>query len=157
MLSNLLRAAPTDRVTPGWLAGGLEGRSFGVVVLLLALLGLIPGVAVLAGALLMVPAMQMILARRAPIFTRRVASIHLPTRRVLGLIERTIPLLRYFERFIRARWPTPFESTKRVVGAAVLLLGLCIMLIPIPFSNIAPAIVVALIAFGLAHSATAML
>ena len=148
MLGTLVRAAPPDRVTLGWLVGGLEGRSFGVVLLLLALLGLIPGVAILAGTLLTVPASQMILARRAPIFTHRVAAIHLPTRRVVGLIERTVRLLRYFERFIRPRWPTPFESTKRVVGAAVILLGLCIMLVPIPFSNVVPAIVVALIAFA---------
>jgi hypothetical protein len=148
IFGDLLRAAPADRVTLAWLVGGLEGRSFGVVLLLLALLGLIPGVAVLAGALLMVPAAQMVLARRRPVFTRHIASLHLPTRRVVALIGRTIPLLRHFERFVRPRWPTPFESTKRAVGAVVLLLGLCIMLVPIPFSNVAPAIVIALIAFA---------
>jgi hypothetical protein len=63
------------------------------------------------------------------------------------MIRRTAPVLRYLERFIRPRWPTPFDATKRVGGIVVLLLGLS-MLAPIPLSNVAPAILVALIAFA---------
>jgi len=41
----------------------------------------------------------------------------------------------------------PIRATKRVVGVVVLLLGLS-MLVPIPFSNVPPAILVMLIAFA---------
>jgi hypothetical protein len=51
------------------------------------------------------------------------------------------------ERFIRPRWPTPFQTTKRVVGVFVLLLGTG-LLIPIPLSNIPSAIVIVLVAFA---------
>lgn len=148
VLSGLLDRTPPERVTLEWLIGSLGHRSFGVVLLLLGLLGLLPGVAALAGVLLLVPACQMILAGRGPNFTRRIASLHFPTPRVVGLIRRTIPVLHYLERFIRPRWPTPFEATKRAVGVVVLLLALCIMLVPIPFSNVAPALLVVLIAFA---------
>jgi len=48
--------------------------------------------------------------------------------------------------FIRPRWRTPFETTKRVVGVTLLLLG-ATLVAPIPFSNIIPAIAIALVAF----------
>lgn len=148
VLSELLGRAPKEWVTLGWLIDELGDRSFGVVLLLLGLLGLLPGIAGVAGVLLVVPALQMVLARRGPIFTRRAASLRFSTARVFGLVRRTIPVLRYLERFIRPRWPTPFEATKRVVGFIILLLGLCIALIPIPFIHVPPALLVGLIAFA---------
>jgi Exopolysaccharide synthesis, ExoD len=48
--------------------------------------------------------------------------------------KRIIPVLSYLERFIRTRWPTPFEVTNRVIGGVVLILGVC-LLAPLPLSN----------------------
>ncbi len=55
--------------------------------------------------------------------------------KLADMLMRIIPALRYLERFIRPRWPTPFEATKRVIGGFVLLLGVC-LLAPLPLSNI---------------------
>ncbi len=147
VLRELLGEAPADRMTLGWLVGRLGERSFGAVLLLLGVLGLLPGVSVLAGLLLVVPAFQMVRAQKAPIFARRLGSLGFATRRMAGMIRRTAPVLHYLERYIRPRWPTPFEATKQAVGAVVLLLGLS-MLVPIPLSNVPPAIMVILIAFA---------
>jgi hypothetical protein len=147
VLDGLLGAAPAESVTLGWLVGSLGRRSFGVVLLLLGLLGMLPGISVLAAILLLVAAFEMALANRRPVFTRRLATICFPTRRLATLIRRAVPVLSYLERFIRPRWLTPFEATKRIVGMVVLLLGLS-MLAPIPFSNVPPAILVMLIAFA---------
>lgn len=147
VLDELLGVAPAETVTLGWLIGRLGDRSFGVVLLLLGLLGLLPGIATLAAVLLLVPAFEMMLANRGPVFTQRLDALHFGTRRLVALIHRAVPVLTYLERFIRPRWPTPFEATKRVVGIVVLLLGLS-MLAPIPFSNVPPAILVILIAFA---------
>jgi hypothetical protein len=51
------------------------------------------------------------------------------------------------ERIVHPRWPTPFEATRRVVGAAVPPVSVGFF-VPLPLSNIAPAAVVALIAFA---------
>jgi hypothetical protein len=51
----------------------LGERSFGIILLLLAFLALIPGVSPIAGILLTVPALQMIRAHAAPIFPHRLA------------------------------------------------------------------------------------
>ena len=63
------------------------------------------------------------------------------------MLVRIIPALRYLERFIRPRWPTPFEITKRVVGVVVLLLGVC-LLAPIPLSNLPVSLTIVLVAFA---------
>jgi hypothetical protein len=147
VLDGLLGHGAPERVTLGWLMGRLGDRSFGIVLLLLALLGLLPGVSALAGVLLAVPAVQMILARPGPVFPRRIAARPFEARRFARVARQVVPVLRAVERFIRPRWPTPFQMTKRVVGSVILLLAVS-LLAPIPLSNIAPALVIGLIAFA---------
>jgi hypothetical protein len=147
VLDSLLGPEAPAQVTLGWLMGQLGSRSFGIVLLILALLGLLPGVSALAGVLLTVPAVQMILARPGPAFPRRVAARPFEARRLANVIQRIVPVLRWLERFIRPRWATPVQTTKRVVGGVVLLLAAS-LLAPVPLSNIPPALVIGLIAFA---------
>ncbi len=147
VLEELLKDAPPDHVTIAWLMGSLRERSFGVVMLLMALVALVPGASMFIGVLLSVPGFQMILARRNPVLPRFVACRQLPTRRLARLIGRAVPLLRRIERLIRPRWHTPFEATKRVVGLVVLLLG-ATMLTPLPFGHVLPALVIVMISFA---------
>jgi len=138
---------PSESVTLGWLVGRLGHRAFGVVLLLFGLLGLLPGISLVAAILLMVAALQMILANRRLVFTRRLASVQFATAQLANLIRRAAPVLKYLEQFIRPRWSTPFDATNRIVGIVVLLLGLS-MLVPLPLSNMLPAGLVMLIAFA---------
>ncbi|HYG86589.1 MAG TPA: exopolysaccharide biosynthesis protein [Azospirillum sp.] len=147
VLGGIFGEAPAEHVTVDWLTGRLGQRSFGVILLLLALLGVLPGVSAIAGVMLTVVAYQMILDCPGPVFPRRIATRHVGTRRLTAIIRRTVPVLRYLERFIRPRWATPFTATKRVVGGVVLLLGAS-LLIPVPLSNLPPALLVVLIAFA---------
>jgi hypothetical protein len=147
VLDDLLGQDAPEQVTLGWLMGRLGERSFGIVLLLLALIGLLPGVSALAGVLLTVPAVQMILTRPGPVFPRHIAARPFDARRLARVVRRIVPVLRHMERFIRPRWPTPFQTTKRVVGGVVLLLAAS-LLAPVPLSNIPPALVTGLIAFA---------
>jgi len=147
LLQELVKHAPAEHVTLAWLLDRLRERSFGIVMLLLALVSLVPGASAIIGVLLAVPAYQMIVARRHPVLPKFIAERAIPTRRIARLIERVVPLLRTMERFIRPRWGTPFETTKRVVGVVLLLLGVTLVA-PIPFSNIIPALAIVLVAFA---------
>jgi len=57
-------------------------------------------------------------------------------------------VLKYLEKAVRPRCPTPPDLTKRVVGIFVVLLSARLLLMPIPLSNILPAILIALISLG---------
>lgn len=147
VLETLLRATPTDHVTLDWLIARLGERSFGIVLLLLAIVGLLPGLSAIAAILLMVVAGQMILAHHTPVFPRLVGARRVATRRLAKLVRRIVPVLRWLERFIRPRWITPLATTRRAVGVVVVLLGAG-LLVPVPLSNIPPALAILLIAFA---------
>jgi hypothetical protein len=148
VLQRLHDAAPTGHFTLGWLMGSLHKRSFGIIMLLLALVAMAPGVSIIAGLLLMIPALQMIAGRPAPVFPRRIAAHPLPTQHLAALVQRAVPVLRYLEKMIHPRWPTPIEATKRLVGTAVLILSASLVFTPIPLSNVVPAGLLALISLA---------
>jgi hypothetical protein len=146
VLEGLFAGVPADgHVTLDRLMRGLGDRAFGVVLLLLALLAALPGVSVVAGPLLLVPAWQMLRARPGPVFPRAAAARPIAARRLARLVRDVVPVLRALERVVRPRWITPFEATKRAVGAVVLLLGAGLF-VPVPLSNVLPAAAIALIA-----------
>jgi hypothetical protein len=78
VLQRLHDEVPTDHFTLGWLMHRLRKRSFGIVMLLLALVAIAPGVSIVAGLLLMIPAFQMIAGQPAPVFPHRIAARPLP-------------------------------------------------------------------------------
>jgi len=148
LLKRLHDEAPPDHFTLGWLMGRLGKRSFGIIMLLLAVVAIAPGVSILAGLLLMIPALEMIAGRAAPVFPRRIAARPLPTRHLAALVQRAVPVLRYLEKMIHPRWPTPLDATKRLVGAVVAILNTTVVFTPIPLGAVVPALVIALISLA---------
>jgi len=70
ILQELVKSAPADHVTLAWLLDSLRERSFGIVMLLMALVSLVPGASAFIGILLAVPAYQMMVARPHPVLPR---------------------------------------------------------------------------------------
>ena len=120
-LEDLLRQAPADYFTLGWLLSTLSQRSFGVVFLFLGLLATVPIGSSVPGFMLAIIAVQMIIGRRE---------------------------LQYLEKAVYPRWTTAFEAGKPFVGVVVLLLTGVLLLTPVPFSNVVPAILVVLISLA---------
>ena len=147
ILEDLMRDAPRD-VTLAWMVANLRERSFGIVMLLIALVGLVPGLSPVVGIMLAIPALQMILGRREPVLPRRLASRKFSKAKVERLLRRVVPVLRRLERIVRPRWERLFEKAERIVGVVMLLLG-GTLLAPVPLSNIIPALVIMLLAFSL--------
>jgi len=126
----------------------LHTRGFGLILLLLAIVAIAPGVSIVAGLLLMIPAFQMVAGKPAPVFPRRIAVHPLPTLHLATLVQRSVPVLRYLEKFIHPRWPTPLDATKRLVGAVIAVLNIAQLLTPVPLSNVVPALVIAMISLA---------
>ena len=106
------------------------------------------GISIVGGLLLLIPAFQMIAGRAAPVFPRWIADRPLPTKHLGAVVQRAISVLKYLEKVVRPRCPAPPELTKRVLGIFVVLLSARLLLMPIPLSNILPAILIALISLG---------
>jgi len=146
-LSKLLDHADGSRVTVGWLMEELGERSFGLTLFLMALLAFIPGVAMVSSVLIAWPAIQMILGHDAAVLPKLIARREIRVDRLTRAIRFAAPKLKWVERLIRPRWPTPFQSTKRLTGVVMLLLGLT-MVSPVPFGQLMPALVVMLLALA---------
>jgi hypothetical protein len=148
VLQDLIDEAPEDHFTLDWLIGSLPERSFGIIMLLLAVLAMVPVGSIVPGLLLAILAAQMTAGRQGPVFPRRIATHPLPTRHLVRMARQPILVLKYLERAIRPRWPLPFGASKRVIGVVVLLLTSLILLGPLPLTNVPPAAVVALISLA---------
>lgn len=147
--SQLLRAAldnaPGEYVSVAWLIQNLRERSFGMIMLLLGLLAIMPGISVFAGLLLLAVSFEMMMAHEIPILPRIVADRTFPIYRMSQLIARASPAIGALESIIRPRWHTPFVVTKRIVGIVVLMLAITLFL-PVPLTNIIPGLLIILIA-----------
>ena len=111
-LAHLLSQAPQN-VSLAWLFDHLQKRSFGFVMLLLALVGLVPGVGIFIGILLAFPAIQMVLGHETPTLPHFLTTRRIATRHIAVLATRTIPLLKRMETLIRPRWHTPWGASIR--------------------------------------------
>ncbi len=148
VLQQLHDEVPADNFTLDWLLGRLHKHSFGIIILLLAVIAMAPGICVVAGLLLMVPALQMIAGRSAPVFPRRIAARPLPTRHLARLIRKAVPVLRYVEKIAHPRWATPHQATKRFVGVIVVIQNTTLLFAPIPLFNVIPALMIILISLA---------
>ena len=145
--STLLEGASRDALTFGELLHGFGERSFGVLLLILALVSLVPGLSIVIGVVLAILSVQMLFARRTPWLPRFIMARRISGERIARIARRLTPVLVRIERVVRPRWAIPYETTKRVVGGVVLLLAIT-LIAPIPFSNYLPALVIILVALA---------
>lgn len=143
----MLDRAKSERVSVGWLVEQLGERSFGLTLFVMAVIGLLPGASTVIGVLIAWPAVQMILGHDAASLPRLIARRQIGVEKLARVIRVVVPRLRWVERLIRPRWPTPFHTTKRVTGVVMLLVGVT-LISPVPFSQVVPALVIMLLALA---------
>lgn len=145
-LVQLTEQAPADKVSLGWLIDHLQKRAFGLLLLILSVLGLAPGVATFIGFVIAIPAVEMMLGRQRPVLpgflTRRAVS----TKTFVHVVGRLIPFFRYLEMMVRPRFHVTFRAANQVVGVVVFLLAITLFA-PFPF-NILPTLAIMLISFS---------
>ena len=144
MLEDLLHQAPPECFPLGWLMSTLHQLSFGIVLLFLGVLATTPIGSTIPALMLAGVALQMISGRRELVFPQFITTQSLPTRYLFWVGGHAIPVVQYLEKTVHPRWPTAFEAAKHFVGVVILLLTAALLLTPVPLSNIAPAIVIAL-------------
>jgi hypothetical protein len=148
ILQRLHDELPAEHFTLRWLLAELPGRSFGIIMLILAVVAIAPGVCIVAGVLLLILAGQIIWGRSAPFFPRFITARQLPTRYLAAVMARAVPVLRRIERVIHPRWSAVLVPMRRIAAGIVILLCTLMVLAPIPFVSVVPAVSVALIALA---------
>lgn len=148
LLKEILDQAPVDFFTLSWLMVLLHDRSFGILMLLLSVLATVPLGSMVPGLMLFVLAVQMIAGRSEPIFPNFVAAHQVPTRYLLRLGGRAVQALTYLEKVVHPRWPATFNMIKPAVGVFLFLLSIILLLTPVPLSNVAPAVLITIMALA---------
>jgi hypothetical protein len=147
VINELLQDLPPGKVSLAWLIGRFHRRSFGMFMLILAVMGLAPGIALFAGFVLLIPAAQMMLGHDRPSLPQFLARRSIASASVERWTRRTLPFFRHIETIIRPRWHTPFETTKRLVGFVIFLLAVSTIW-PLPFSYVIPSLAIALLSLA---------
>jgi len=149
ILRTIVDDLDTESVSVAQLVETLEQRSFGGLIVLLSLLGLIPGISVLAGLVTIVLAVQIISGRETPKMPTRVSKRRLNVVKMKRLMRRPLIYVSILERYVKPRWPLILSpAITRFNGLVILCLAL-VMISPMPLSNILPALALFPIALGL--------
>ena len=146
-LSQMLDRVEGSRVSVSWLMAELGDRSFGLTLLVMAVIALLPGASTIMGLLIAWPAIQLILGHETAVLPRVMARREVGVARLARVIAIVAPRLAWAERLIRPRWPDLFQTTRRLTGTAILLLGVT-LISPVPFTHIVPALVIMLLALA---------
>jgi hypothetical protein len=143
----MLDRAEGPRVSIGWLIAELGERSFGLTLLVMAIIALLPGASTIVGLLIAWPAIQLIVGHETAALPRSMARREIEVDRLARAIDVVVPRLAWVERLVRPRWPAVFSTTRRLVGTAMLLVGMS-LISPVPFSHLVPALVIMLLALA---------
>src|ERR1700749_2866637 len=122
VLGAIIDEAPLKGFTLEWLISNLPHRSFGAIMLLLAIVAMVPVVSIAAGLLIAILAVQIVMGYETPVFPQRLMKRPLPTRYLLPLEHYAIPLLTRLETAVRPRWPALVRASSRLTGVVILLL-----------------------------------
>jgi hypothetical protein len=148
LLQDLIASATEDHFTLEWLSENLPKNSFGVIILFLGLISLLPVISVISRILLMGLALQIIWGNPSPVFPKRLMQRRLPSRYLSRLDRHAIPALRYLEKAVRPRWPGFLSAARRFTAFIAFLLIFLSLIVPFPFANIPPALINILMALA---------
>ena len=150
-LTRVAAEAGGERITLGDILAALQGRAFGALMLVFAFPNILPsppGLAAVLGLPLVVLS-ALLMAGRDPWLPHFIARRGLATTTFQNMVERATPWIIRAESLLRNRlsWLTSAPA-RRVIGALCLLLSLVLML-PVPFGNLAPALAICVLSLGL--------
>jgi hypothetical protein len=143
----------TGSVTLGEVLAAVGERSFGALLVILAIpnmvAGLIPGLSILLGLPLLLVSLQLLVGAEKPWLPRRLARLEIQRADLRRIVERTRKALRRLERALRPRLEFLTASwAERLIGLGCVALSILVFL-PIPFANLVPATGIMLFGFSM--------
>jgi hypothetical protein len=145
IIESVLRGGTEEIVTVDWLLKQSPVAARETLMLVLALTALIPGASLPAGLILIVLAAPMLFAQDGVWLPRYVADRTISMPRLTRLVARVLPVLRWQERMIHPV-AQQFVGMSRPFGALLIVALSATLLVPLPLSNVPPALAIAMIA-----------
>jgi hypothetical protein len=148
LLERVRAELPKDVTTVNIILTRLGQRSFGGILILFAGLGLIPGVSVVVGMIVLVLGIQMLSGFKTPLLPKFLTSKQIKAKRVYKVLGECIKYVVFIEKWVRPRWTfmaNPLFTF--ILGLVITVLGF-VMLLPLPFSNLPPAIAIIILSMG---------
>lgn len=141
-------------ITIGKFIDIISHRGFGVVLLLLSLPAALPfpavGYAIPFGLLIILFGFQVLVGRHSPWLPYRICQKKIPPGFNVFLMKKGVPFLKRVERWSGQRMEFMTQRPFSLILGVIILLKGIIMMIPIPFTNTLPALVVFILGLGLA-------
>ncbi|NET09920.1 MAG: exopolysaccharide biosynthesis protein [Merismopedia sp. SIO2A8] len=144
----------TDRITIVDLLEVSGERTFGVLLVLLALPSALPipapGYSTPFGVVIVLLALQMVIGFHHPWLPKVVRNSSLKRQQAQGLLATGLPWLQRLEQISRPRFSFVSNSVlgRSIIGLMIVLMGL-FMMIPVPGTNTIPAMIIFILGFSL--------
>lgn len=150
ILSAIAADTTQDHITVARLMEAMEARAYGALILIFAFPNVLPSPPGLAGILglpLLFLSARMMLGQ-TPWLPQFISARSVPRSSFAAVIERAMPWLQRAERLLTSRLSLLTTGpAQQVLGLFCLILTL-ILVVPIPFGNLAPSLAICLIALG---------
>jgi len=152
IMIDLADLSESEKITLQQMLEYMRGRAFGMAMVLLAVLSLIPnlfGHAIITGLLIAVLGLQMALGFTRIRLPRRVLEMSFSRSAIRKVMNIAAPKIARIEKIFKPRLIYMTEDIgRRVIGIIVIPLALLI-LVPFPFSNLIPAFSILVLSLGL--------
>ncbi len=153
IIENFLKDWPKERVSLGDIIQTLGARSFGLILLMLAIPNLfpifIPGLAPLTGAPMVLITYQMLKRRETVWLPDIILKRSMARHDFQKAMSFSLPKLRHIEAILRPRLLiVSHPQYERLLGSCLVAFAI-VVLFPFPFTNLVPSFGICLVSLGL--------
>jgi len=148
-LLNMIKSHPEQYLTIGELLKLLRRRSYGALLIMLSLAGLIPGISFFAAVADFLLGLQIAIGLRSPRLPYLIQKQKIHRDKTLKFTREVMPWLVRIEHFVKPRWE-PFSQPmpRRVIGCIICMLAV-VAILPLPFINFLPNFAIICLALGI--------
>jgi len=145
-----------DRLSYGELVRILGPRAFGIATILFALpsalpFSAIPGVSFIFSLPIAFFAIQLVIAQKYMWLPLNLSRRTITTNKLAYIINKSKPYILRIEYFVKPRWLYLLTRPAQRVHGLVTLILVCLLMLPIPFSNFIFATLIIILGLGLAE------
>ena len=153
ILRQILADNPQDKISVEQILKGMGTSSFGTTIMVFSIPEVIPIPVPGMSAIVALPEVllgtQLMLGKKEVRLPKALLKRSIPRKAFEKAVKAILPFLEKAERQVKPRWQwASSPAAKRFLGAFVLVLA-CVIALPIPMTNMPPAIAIFIIALGL--------